>query len=61
MVVGLGFLVILGLSVLAIFAFEAAAGIAVEAPPIVICGVVTVAAAILLGLALTSSPHEQSA
>ena len=60
-VAGLGFLVILGLSVLAIFAFEAAAGIAVEAPPIVIFGVVTVTAAILLGLALGSPARERSA
>jgi hypothetical protein len=58
---GLGFLVILGLSVLAIFAFDAAAGLTVEAPPIVIFGVVTVAAAILLGAALTSSARERSA
>ena len=60
-VAGLGFLVILGLSVLAIFAFDAAAGIAVEAPPIVLFGVVTVTAGILLGLALTSSAGERSA
>jgi hypothetical protein len=50
---GLAFLVILGLSVLAIFAFEAAAGIAVEIPPIAIFGAVTATAAVLLGLALT--------
>ncbi len=60
-VAGLAFLVILGLSVLAIFAFDAAAGLAVEAPPILIYGAVTVTAAILLGLALTSSPREQCA
>ena len=36
--VGLAFLTILGLSVLAIFAFEAAAGIAIEVPPIAISG-----------------------
>lgn len=59
-VAGLGFLVILGLSVLAIFAFDAAAGIAVEAPPIVIFGVVTVTAALVLGFALTSSGRETS-
>lgn len=59
-VAGLAFLIILGLSVLAIFAFEAAAGIAVEVPPIVIFGVVTVTAAILLGLTLTSLPRERS-
>ncbi len=49
---GLAFLVILGLSVLAIFAFEAAAGIAVEIPPIAIFGAVTATAAALLGLGL---------
>jgi hypothetical protein len=59
-VAGLAFLVILGLSVLAIFAFEAAAGIAVEAPPVVIFGAVTATAAALLGLALTSSARETS-
>jgi hypothetical protein len=55
---GLAFLVILGLSVLAIFAFEAAAGIAVEVPPIAIFGAVTATAAFLLGLGLTSSARE---
>ena len=52
---GLGFLVILGLSVLAIFAFEAAAGIAVEVPPIAIFGAVTATAAILLVVGLIGS------
>jgi hypothetical protein len=52
---GLAFLTILGLSVLAIFAFEAAAGIAVEVPPIVIFGAVTATAAVLLGLGLTGA------
>jgi hypothetical protein len=60
-VAGLGSLVILGLSVLAIVAFDAVAGIALEASPIVIVGVVTVAAAILLGPASTSSARERSA
>jgi hypothetical protein len=57
-VAGLAFLIILGLSVLAIFAFEAAAGVAVEAPPVVIFGAVTVTAAVLLGSALTGSDRE---
>jgi hypothetical protein len=55
---GLAFLMVLGLSVLAIFAFEAAAGIAVEVPPIAIFGAVTATAAVLLGLGLTSSARE---
>jgi hypothetical protein len=54
---GLAFLMILGLSVLAIFAFEAAAGIAVEVPPIAIFGAVTATAAVLLGIGLTGSPQ----
>lgn len=53
----LAFLVILGLSVLAIFAFQAAAGIGVTLVPIVAFGLVTAIAAILLGLALTGSPR----
>jgi hypothetical protein len=57
-VAALAFLIILGLSVLAIFAFEAAAGIAVEVPPIAIFGAVTATAAALLGLGLTSSARE---
>jgi hypothetical protein len=57
-VAALAFLIILGLSVLAIFAFEAAAGIAVEVPPIAIFGAVTATAAVLLGLGLTSSARE---
>ena len=59
-VAGLAFLVILGLSVLAIFAFEAAAGLAVEIPPIVIFCAVTATAAALLGFALTSPARETS-
>jgi hypothetical protein len=57
-VASLGFLIILGLSVLAIFAVDAAAGITVEVPPIAIFGVVIVTAALLLGFALTSSERE---
>ena len=51
-VAALAFLSLLGLSILAIFAFDAAAGIAVEAVPIVMFGVVTVAAAAQLAVAL---------
>ena len=58
---GLAFLVILGLSVLAIFAFEAAAGIAVEVPPIAIFGAVTATAAVLLGVGLTGSTQRPRA
>jgi len=54
----LAFLMILGLSVLAIFAFEAAAGVAVEVPPIAIFGAVTATAAVLLGLGSTRSAPE---
>jgi hypothetical protein len=54
----LAFLAILGLSVLAIFAFEAAAGIAPQIVPIVIFWLVTALAALLLGLALTSPGHR---
>jgi hypothetical protein len=57
-VAGLAFLMILGLSILAIFAFEAAAGIPVAVPPIAIFGAVTATAAVLLGLGLTSSARE---
>jgi hypothetical protein len=58
---GLAFLVILGLSVLAIFAFEAAAGIAVEVPPIAIFGAVTATAAVLLSLGLSGSARQTTA
>ena len=58
---GLAFLMILGLSVLAIFAFEAAAGIAVEVPPIAIFGAVTAMAAVLLGVGLTGSDRQTTA
>jgi hypothetical protein len=59
-IAGLAFLAILGLSVLAIFGFEAAAGMAIALPPIVIFGVVTAVATLLLGLALTSSRRQTS-
>jgi hypothetical protein len=52
---GLAFLMILGLSVLAIFGFEAAAGMAVEVPPIAIFGAVTATAAVLLVIGLSGS------
>jgi hypothetical protein len=55
---GLAFLVILGLSVLAIFAFEAAAGIPVEVAPIAIFGAVTATAVILESVGLGSSARE---
>ncbi len=55
---GLAFLVILGLSVLAIFAFDAAAGIPVEYPPMVIFGAVTATAGVLLSVGLTNFAHE---
>jgi hypothetical protein len=58
---GLAFLMILGLSVLAIFAFEAAAGVAVEVPPIAIFGAVTATAAVLLGVGLTGSARQTTA
>ena len=53
----LGFTVLMGLSVLAIFAVDAAAGLTVELVPVAIFGVVTGVAAILLTIALfTQSP-----
>ena len=55
---GLAFLVLLGLSVLAIFAVDAAAGVSVEVVPIVLFGLVTAIAAVLLGLAVSSTPRE---
>ena len=58
---GLAFLMILGLSVLAIFAYEAAAGIAVALPPIAIFGAVTAMAAVLLGVGLTGSARQTTA
>jgi hypothetical protein len=53
-VAALAFLAILGLSVLAIFAFEAAAGIALQVVPFMIFGLVTGVAILLLVLALAS-------
>ena len=55
---GLAFLTILGLSVLAIFAFTAADGIAIEVPPVAIFGAVTATAAFLLVLGLAGSDRE---
>ena len=55
---GLAFLVLLGLSVLAIFAVDAAAGVSVEVVPIVLFGLVTAIAAVLLVLAVSSTPRE---
>jgi hypothetical protein len=57
----LGFTVLMGSSVLAIFAIDAAAGIAIEPIPIVIFGMVTTIAAALAGLALFSSPRSSPA
>ncbi len=55
----LGFTVLMGSSVVAIFAIDAAAGIAIEPVPVVIFGLVTMIAAALAGLALFSSPKER--
>jgi hypothetical protein len=57
-VAALAFLVILGLSVLAIFVFEASAGVVVELVPIVIFGLMTATAALLLGLSLAGSQRR---
>jgi hypothetical protein len=56
----LGFVVLMGLSVLAIFAIDAGAGISIELVPVVIFGVVTGIAAILAVLALLTSPRESA-
>jgi hypothetical protein len=56
----LGFIVLMGLSVLAIFAIDAAAGVTVEAVPVVIFGVVTGIAAVLVGLAVFTSPRVRA-
>ena len=56
----LGFTALMGLSVLAIFAVDAAAGIAIEPVPVVIFGVVTAIAAIVVGMALSGSPVESA-
>ena len=55
---GLAFLVILGISVLAIFAFQAAAGIPIQVPPIAAFGAVTATAAVLLGIGFTRRSDE---
>jgi hypothetical protein len=60
-VAGLAFIILLGLSVLAIFAFEAAAGIAVGVVPVVIFGAVTVTAAVLLGAAAVPTSRRATA
>lgn len=60
-VASLAFLVLLGLSVLAIFGVDAAAGVAAEAAPIVIFGVVTSIAALLLAIALSTSRMDSVA
>ena len=56
----LGFTALMGLSVLAIFALDAAAGIVMETVPVVIFGVVTGIAATLVVLALFASPRESA-
>jgi hypothetical protein len=57
----LGFVVLMGLSVLAIFAVDAAVGISIELVPVVIFGVVSGIAAVLVVLALLTSPRESAA
>ena len=54
----LAFTALMGLSVLAIFAIDAAAGLAVDVVPVAIFGVVTGIAAILETAALFTSPRE---
>jgi hypothetical protein len=56
---GLAFAVLMGASVLAIFLVDAAAGIAMEPALVVVFGVVTLVAAVLLGAGLRSG-HTQS-
>ena len=56
----LGFTTLMGLSVLAIFAVDAAAGIAVEPVPLAIFGVITGVAAILVVVALLSTSRESA-
>jgi hypothetical protein len=53
--VALAFVAILGLSVVAIFGFEAAAGVTVPVAPIVLFGLVTAIALALLGRAVIGS------
>ena len=60
-VAGLAFLSLLGLSVLAIFAFEAAAGMPVAVEPIVIFGAVTGTAALLLVGSMPRRGHPHAA
>jgi hypothetical protein len=50
----------MGLSVLAIFVIDAAAGIAIEPVPVVIFGVVSGIAALLVVLGLFMSPRESA-
>jgi len=54
-IAALGFTVLMGASVLAIFVVDAAAGAAIEVPPLVIFGAVTGTAATLLAAGLRSS------
>ena len=57
----LAFIVLMGASVLAIFAVDGAAGVALEVVPLVIFAVVTGVGAILVGVALLSPRHETPA
>ena len=57
----LSWLVLLGLSVLAIFAVDAAASVAIEAVPLAIFGVVTAVGAALATRGLVMSTHLESA
>jgi hypothetical protein len=59
-VAALAFIVAMGASVLAIFAVDGAAGIAIEVPPVAIFGAVTVIAAVLLVMGVLTS-HPSSA
>ncbi len=54
----LAFTVLMGLSVLAIFAIDAASGIAIEVPPVVIFGVITGVAAVLVVFCLFAAPES---
>jgi hypothetical protein len=51
----LAFTVLMGASVVAIFAVDAAAGIVIELAPVVVFGVVTVVATVLLASSLRST------
>jgi len=57
----LGFTALMGSSVVAIFAIDASAGISIELVPVVIFGVVSGIAAVLVVLALLTSPRESAA